>query len=157
MNDAAFQVTQGYRITRHQRRVVKRLRAVIERRQVAYLWGQRKFITPRLLGTFFGDGRQLVAFSPVNTRPNYYVVRIDSGMVLSNWDKTGRPILLDLTDSIWEELEDEFGECHCEEDGKECRCWFPIVDDGCGSEWWGLNWPKGFRNWPVAEEGGSPV
>jgi len=57
------------------------------RRRKTKFWGRHYFITPRLVDWVHGDGLQLIYFTPLNTRPNYYVVRIDSKVSLDNSDE----------------------------------------------------------------------
>ena len=47
---------------------------------VAKLWGQPQKIKPCLIEQTHGDGMQLVHLTPIDTRPNYYVLRIDSSI-----------------------------------------------------------------------------
>jgi hypothetical protein len=61
-----------------QKTIDHRLREALERRQRASLWGQQYLIKPRLCDKIFGDGRQLVGFEPLDARPSYYIVRVDS-------------------------------------------------------------------------------
>lgn len=42
------------------------------------LWGQQCDIAPAFVDTGRGDRRQLVWLQPIDTRPDYYVLRIDS-------------------------------------------------------------------------------
>lgn len=67
------------------------------------LWGAPCHVEPRLLDKFWGDGRQVMTWSPTMDRPNYYVVRIDSQMA------TDDDAFYDFIDTIWDELEDQFG------------------------------------------------
>lgn len=52
----------------------------------AKLWGQPHDIKPCLIEKIHGDGLQLVALTPIDTRPNYYVLRIDSSIDLDDDD-----------------------------------------------------------------------
>jgi hypothetical protein len=56
----------------------EKLRARIELTKKVQFWGQEYTITPRLIGKVFGDGAQLICITPLATRPNYFVVRVDS-------------------------------------------------------------------------------
>lgn len=44
-------------------------------------WGASYSITPLAADGHLGDGRRLLRFAPLNTRPDYYLVRVDSA-----WD-----------------------------------------------------------------------
>lgn len=55
------------------------------RPQEAQLWGEKSIITPALVSPeacedigIFGDGLQVIYVEPIDTRPNYYVMAIDS-------------------------------------------------------------------------------
>ena len=43
-------------------------------------WGEDQLITPCLIKEEQGDGMQVVYLQPLDTRPNYYVLRIDSSI-----------------------------------------------------------------------------
>jgi hypothetical protein len=141
------------------------LRAAIEVEETGYLWGDARKITPRLVGETFGDGRRLVFIEPTMTRPNYYIVRVDSG-----WNFDGFPTHGDDThespdwreelDLIWELIECEYGiECccpsssgeeYCEDCGGERDGDFPVVGD-TSCAWGTVDWPATL--WPsVAAE-----
>lgn len=47
-------------------------------------WGTDYTVTPALVDEVHGDGLQVVWLSSINTRPNYYLLRIDSSIQLSN-------------------------------------------------------------------------
>ena len=147
-----------YELTPHDRRFMRRLRDAVERRRTEYLWGDPHRITPRLANSIFGNGRRLLVLEPTNTRPNYYVVRIDSRWQLSNRGKG--ELLLDHLDDIYDAIEQEFGRCESESDEgcaacKRNACYFPIADFGVGSSWGEMDWPKGFRQWKAAEAEGD--
>lgn len=134
-----------------------KLRALIEKRRKTRLWGQTYMVTPKLVAEIFGDGTQLLGLQPLNTRPNYYVVRIDSSWHTSNGD--GPPNLHDHLDEIYAAIEAEFGSAECgycgghyggdpETDCEGCKgskweegAW-PKLDDECGSSWFEMDWPK---------------
>ena len=122
------------------------LRRKIEQAERVKFWGCRYTITPRLVHEVFGDGRKLVGLSPMNMRPNYWVIRIDSGTDLESdeW--------YDTLDEIYESIALQFGttdfECDdCGESGlsdSDCHCqeyrWFPAIDFK-GSCWFAMEWP----------------
>lgn len=131
--------------TAEQRRT-PRLRRAIEKPTRVSLWGKVYRVTPRLIDRVFGDGRQLIYLCPTNTRPNYYVVRVDSRWQRSNWATAG-PTLNEFLDDIYMAIDDQFGdcthdaECECGGDG----CYFPRLDTTSGCEWGEEPWPRGFR------------
>lgn len=68
-------------INRHRNRLEKLIQAEIKkecRPRMSSLWGQRCKISPALVDTGRGDRAQLVWVQPMDTRPDYYVLRIDS-------------------------------------------------------------------------------
>jgi hypothetical protein len=117
----------------------KLLRAQIERRQAATLWGQKHFITPRLLDHIFGDGRKLIWVSGINTRPAYWVVRADSSYCLDNhWshDDCGLKHPCDWLEDIYQAIEEEFGTGEKPDGSLYARARFPEACDlGAGSFW----------------------
>jgi hypothetical protein len=126
----------------------RQLRALIERRTLTHLWGARHFVVPRLVTDIFGDGRLLLGLSPIRFRPNYFVVRIDSGWSISNWDQQNPMPPGEWLDRVYDSIQDEFGEWPwakayglrwTEEEGDEndSRIQFR---DGC--EWWDMGWPR---------------
>lgn len=124
----------------------KRLRSLIERPARRGMWGQMYTVTPRLIAHRFGDGQKLVIITPIMTRPNYFMARVDSTTksVLdrcidcrseSPW---GREFLLD---AIMDAQEEEYGYYDNEDnDGNRQDRGFPFVDwsDGCS---WGEPFP----------------
>jgi hypothetical protein len=128
------------------------LRAAVEVEQETLFWGKPYRVTPRLVDKVFGDGRQLIHLTPLSTRPNYYVVRIDSRWTIdepSECDATIRDHLDDIIDAAAE----QFGsnECDCEasaEDGHDDACpgeaWFPVFrSPDLGVAWGRLAWSGG--------------
>lgn len=119
------------------------LRRQIEVPVLGYLWGQRVgWFVPRLLNRVYGDGRKLMAVCPLDGRPRYIVVRVDSNTEsLTDEPAEGESYLID---DIYSAAEDQFGLCHCEECDEEQpeACKFPIVHWGDGSAWSEIDWPK---------------
>ena len=122
----------------------RKLRKVIERPQVRHLWGQPSKVTPRLITRIFGDGKCLLGVQPLDTRPNYFVVRVDSStkdprddFPGADWPRIGRPEL-SLLDQIMDAAEEEYGYHGDEEEldakGNDARP-FPVVDWGIGCTW----------------------
>jgi hypothetical protein len=89
-------------------------------------WGKRYRITPQLVDKIFGDGKQIIYLTPLNTRPNHYIVQIDSKTDMSSdeWYNT--------LEEIQEEIEDEFGPCRGIRGG---MINFPAPDWDCGVSW----------------------
>lgn len=69
-------------------------------------WGRDYTVTPTAAKGYLGDGRQLLWLQPLNTRPEYYLIRIDSAWKVDSSDEWhGR-----LEEDIIEKLIDEFSE-----------------------------------------------
>jgi len=128
------------------------LRPLIEKRRKVYHWGQPHMVTPRLVTTVFGDGKQLIGLAPMMYRPHYFVVRIDSSWNISNYAHDCE-LLIDHMDEIYDAIEDEFYEwpwarkyglrcgraCEDNHYGDNCA----RVCFGDGSCWWIEEWPDG--------------
>jgi hypothetical protein len=108
------------------------------RRHKTRFWGRNYVITPRLVEWIHGDGLQVIYFMPLNTRPNYYVARIDSRVSLNNSDE---PSFADaVLEELYEQIEYQFGQAHEEwqhENGRtyKRRNSWPALDEECGSCW----------------------
>jgi hypothetical protein len=103
-----------------------------------------------LLDKVFGDGKQVISFTPWDTRPNYYVVRVDSFWGVENEDE---PSVGDFTDDLYTAVEDQFGNaawCACSNEEREKPCeegecvkggedW-PALHDFTGCCSWGRLW-----------------
>ena len=130
----------------HQVRIARaketaRLKRIIEKRQAGYLWGQKHFFTPRLLGPVFGDGGQLIAIAGINGRPAYWVARIDASWNLSNHGDP--PLLLDNLEDIYQAIETEFGTGEKDDGSLYLGAKFPQACDlGMGSSWSEFTLPR---------------
>lgn len=134
------------------------LRKRIEVDRPTNWWGCECICSPRFVEATFGDGRQLVAIQPLNTRPSYYVIRVDS-----RWGLRGGDIWWDNLDDIYEAISDEWGEKEREryrliEDmaeqgifpgdprynddltGNEDRLDWPVASWDAGAGWWHIPW-----------------
>lgn len=91
-------------------------------------WGEVCKFKPELLDKVYGDGKRLLQLFPINERPRYWVVRVDSAC--------GRDDeLYEILDDIYEQIDEQFG-TPSEEDlgvGDE-RPYFPMYD-GMGTSW----------------------
>lgn len=137
------------------RRSVQKAPAIPRRftcQQKAYHWGYYYDVTPAVAKGHLGDGRQLLMVQSLNTRPNYYLIRIDSSWSVDNSDEWR-----DRMDSeVYEMLIDEFSEKEREReflaedliaagieptaentdlDGNEDRLGFPVLNLDCGHAW----------------------
>ena len=112
-----------------------RLRGLVEVPVQGSLWAQVTTFTPVLVSERFGDGRKLMYLSPINDRPAYFVVRVDS-----------RSDVYDYLDDVYLSAEEEHGgsgwcqECDHDVDccDEECcfeRRHFPYANFNDGSSW----------------------
>lgn len=114
------------------------LRRLIENPEKTRFWGRNYTITPRYVSGKIGDGGRLCFYTQLNTRPNYYVLRIDSRVGVRD---------LNEFDEICDAIDDEYGSVNfhcdtCDRDWSEGDCddcdgdrnW-PRLDDDCGSSW----------------------
>ena len=113
------------------------------RRHKTRFWGKNYIITPRLVDWIQGDGLQVIYFMPLNTRPNYYVVRIDSRIALSDEGSFRYLVLDDLYDAI----EEQFGRSYEEWEHENGRTYhrhnyWPALSKDSGSCW---GWLAGKR------------
>lgn len=114
-------------------RITKAQQKYITRRQWATLWGQKSMIEPVLIDKHFGNGMKLVAIAPLNTRPNYYLIRVDSSWSERNSDE---PCIADHIEDICEAIEEECGRKYeTDDDDKEIMMPWPNLDDECGVSW----------------------
>lgn len=128
-------------------------------RRTVLHWGLEHEVTPVMISTGFGDAKQLLAFSTVNSRPKYYLILIDSKV-----DVETNAIYADFDDEfpncIYSAIADEFGDvadrdtdeeaggspCDKINEGQDCdNCaergvceWtkWPTLDSETGCEWW---------------------
>lgn len=120
---------------------VRQLRKAVERKQAVHFWGRKYFITPRLVDQVFGDGKQLIYFASMDHRPNYYVVRVDSGTDVEH-------DFHEETDAIEDAIVDQFGRA------ARARDYFPMFpDQPCGT-FWGVI-PHSDIPWPTARRAAS--
>lgn len=115
-------------------KVGKAMRERLEKRRWVRFWGQRRMQHVVFVPTVLGDGLKMLAVQPLNTRPNYYLLRIDSSWHTSNYKS---PCVADNMDDIYEAIEEYVGpKWWTDDNGRErCEVW-PALDDDCGSSWW---------------------
>lgn len=138
------------------------LKSAIEVKKHRYLWTPADGINfvPRLCSKVFGDGRALLALTTINSRPRYYVIRIDSSWDVEDCDAPdGAPDLRDHLGDIECALEDEFGAARSYTDDEDCdltdeeveaaTAW-PTFDGDLGTSWSRIDWPalRGVRMVP---------
>ncbi len=129
-----YRAIPPHKTRRKRAQEITRLRLTIERRQAGYLWGQKHFFTPRLLGEVFGDGKQLIWISGINTRPAFWAVRVDSSWSLDNWGES--PVLADHLEEIYQAIEGEYGTGEKEDGSLYAKAQFPEACGlGSGCQW----------------------
>ena len=108
--------------------------------RTARFWGQDyPNFTPVLAKTQHGDGQRLMWFNSMDTRPWFYIIRVDSGLPLDDSDESVDAIH-DFVDPILiEALEDEFGRFDDDnrDEGEEYPG-FPVVCLDSGTFSWGF-------------------
>jgi hypothetical protein len=115
------------------------LRERIEAPHLRRMWGQQRMVQPRLVDAVFGDGGLLVGIEPVNSRPQYYVVRVDSTLALGLGSDEFRD-LLDL--QIYESIAEQFGKVDDEDaDDADGEPW-PALDLTYGCSWFKYELPE---------------
>lgn len=117
------------------------LRRAVCRPTLGYLWvpGEPISFTPALADTIYGDGRALIHISTIQSRPRYYVVRIDSGWYVDG-DRDApncAPALSGLIGSICIDLARQFGTARLA--GLPGLPW-PALD-ATGRTWRRVSWP----------------
>lgn len=105
------------------------------RRRKTHFWGRDYFVTPRLVNWIEGDGRKVITFTPLATRPDRFIVRLDSKTNIES------DSFSDITlEAIYEAIENQFGAS--EEDWEHTngrtyhrhRDW-PALNSSCGAAW----------------------
>lgn len=129
---------------------MKRLEALIEVEEDVRFWGKDHRVTPRLLPEVYGAGDHLLAFQPLNTRPNYYVIIVDASWLSSDDD-----------DAFYEAFDNgielglltHFSVDAYDDDGNE------IGEEDRDTGWPVLNLDSGWSTWtyPVTPEMGEAM
>lgn len=125
------------------------LKKAIEVSEHRHLWHPDDGINfiPQVCSTVFGDGRALLELTTINSRPRYYVIRIDSSWnIEDHYAPDGAPDLRDHLDDIYEALGEQFGrtsEEDLDDDGEPCELQpWPAFRDDIGTSWCRTDWPK---------------
>lgn len=130
-----------------------KLRQAVCKRQRRHLWTPADAVTftPALSNRLYGDGKALLGLTTINSRPRFYVLRIDSGwrIDMDHSAPDDAEVLADRIDAFAFALEEEFGRGRFD-DGSgepetarqrdERRKW-PAYDDENGCSWWRMDWP----------------
>lgn len=114
-------------------------------------WGEKYQVTPAIVDSHLGNGRRLLRFQPLNTRPDYYLIRIDS-----RWDCGADEFYDDHLENVIEAIIDQYSEMerereYLEEDlreqgieptgdntdlaGNEDRMGWPVLSLDSGYTW----------------------
>jgi hypothetical protein len=132
----------------------KRLRLAMCKRMRRHLWTPADAVTfvPALSDRLYGNGRALLGLTTINSRPRYYILRIDSTWSIDSDPDApdGAALWVDRIDAISFALEEEFGcgryeggeESDETEKGRDRRRKWPAYDDENGCSWWRMDWPK---------------
>lgn len=125
------------------------LRLLIEIQRKVHFWGSDHDVTPLLVDEVLGDGMTLCQMVPLNTRPDYYVIRIDGSWLKGDEDA----FYDDGLEQIYQAIEDQYGsrDFYCEDCGEsgwndsDCSCnesreW-PALNLGAGTTWGELYFP----------------
>lgn len=109
----------------------------LTRTHIVTFWGQRYRITPRLVSKILGDGKKIIHFTPLATRPDYYIIRVDSQWDLDNG---GKDSIYDHLEELYNAIEDDYGNYFEEWQHDNGRTYikhhdFPALNIDCGSSW----------------------
>jgi len=97
------------------------------------LWGQKRFVKPALIAEIQGDGLQIVRLTPLATRPQYYILRIDSKTDLESQDFNIEDLLVPIEEEFdnIDRYEEKPDNPH-DEGIKPFRYKFPMLNTKCG-------------------------
>lgn len=76
------------------------------RKRKVHWWGGDYTVKPAVVKAHLGDGKLLLWFQCLNTRPDYYLIRVDSGF----YGKPGSESDYENIGEVIEAIEEEFGE-----------------------------------------------
>lgn len=112
---------------------------LVEKTRKVRFWGATYTVTPKLVPFVWGDGKQWMCLEPLNTRPNYYVLCIDSRVSLDDLDADEAGVdFHDLLSDVLDAIEDAFGRADDAEaedaDENGMRAW-PALNDSSGLSW----------------------
>lgn len=131
-----------------------KLRLAVCKRTRRYLWTPDHMVTfvPALSRRLYGDGKALLGLTTINSRPRFYILRIDSRWAI-DMDPSAPDIaepLVDRIDAFAFALEEEFGGGRFDDGSgepetareRDRRRKWPAYDDENGCSWWRMDWPK---------------
>ncbi len=98
-------------------------------------WGTDYICRPQFVHTALGDGNQLIGIEPLNTRPHYYLIRVDSSWHLQSCricrDRDCPDELTEHLDEIYDAIVEEY---MAVETVRECNEDFP-EEEPDSEEW----------------------
>ena len=98
-------------------------------------WGSDHIVKPVVITEPMGDGRKFFAIQPLDTRPQYYIVRLDSGVNIP-----------DDIDAILDHIEAQVGDSRYDGQDYGDSPW-PELHADSGVSWWRIfRCPRIFRN-----------
>lgn len=122
-------------------------RGKVEALYLTRFWGSECSCAPRFIEAALGDGDVLLVLQPLATRPDYYMIRVDSSWHLHNCrvcEDQCPDELFEHLDEIYEAIEDEYGEKdrvrYLNEneldpgENPHSEDW-PVLNLDCGSTW----------------------
>lgn len=93
------------------------IKYVTRKRNVEF-WGESIEIEPCLIENIQGDGMQLIYLSPIDSRPNYYIIRIDSSIdVHTDYEIEDYPSIEEMLLQMVEEENENIDDLEEHEDG----------------------------------------
>ncbi|MEQ1762569.1 MAG: hypothetical protein ABL984_05405 [Pyrinomonadaceae bacterium] len=125
-------------------RIKQKFREHFSKPEIIRHWGQEHTVQPAVVSEQLGDGNKIIYFTPLNTRPWFYVVFVDS-----SWDFDSDKWRDTQLEMVYEVIEDEFGSncyegyelCKAEGLGESCGrhheddVWFPVLSADSGCSW----------------------
>jgi len=110
-------------------------------------WGQDWTRQVYLIEEVIGDGAVLFAVQPLNTRPNYYLARVDSSVAAMDDDglhDLAERVLELIEEECWVAWPDHGDDCPADCGDEHHEPW-PALDDRVGWDFWieSHNQPQG--------------
>lgn len=126
-------------------------RQKVEAPYPVHWWGQDWTCSPKFVEEALGDGNVLLGLQPLNTRPNYYVIRVDSSWHLDGCrtcEDECPDELREHLDEIYDAIEAEYREKESvrynnehelpEGETPDSTEW-PVLDLECGDRWFTID------------------
>lgn len=118
------------------------LRKHIEGQFDTEFWSQKCTCEPKLIDKIFGDGKRLIHYTPLMTRPNYYIIRVGS-----DWNED---TYIERMEEVLCAIEEDFGNSDDLREDEE------LGEEAMGEDFVPYQWPAlsdggggyGFFEWP---------